>query len=125
MTTHYDLDKMYCGAIKRGEIFLVQNEHEEKLVIVVQDNILNERLATVLAVPVEPHPEGHTVFKNELLLKPSETSLGRPAICSPHKIEVIDRRRVLAKTGELTPERRQELYEIIDVNFGRFRDKKI
>lgn len=119
----YDLDKMYCGAIKRGEVFLVQKEHEEKLVVVVQDNILNERLATILAVPLEPHAEHEPVYRNELLLKPSETSLGRPTVCLAHQIQSIDRRHVLAKTGELTPERLQELYTVIDVNFGRFRDK--
>jgi mRNA-degrading endonuclease toxin of MazEF toxin-antitoxin module len=119
----YDLDKMYCGAIKRGEVFLVQKDHEEKLVVVVQDNILNERLATVLAVPVEPRHEQHPVYRNELGLKPSETSLGRPAVCVIHQLQPVDRRHVIAKTGELTPERLQELYEIMDVNFGRFRDK--
>ena len=121
--SHYDLDKMYCGATKRGEMFLISGDHEERLVVVVQDNILNERLSTVLAIPLEPHPEHHPLFKNELLLKPSETSLARPAVCLVHRMEAIDRRRVLAKTGELSPERLQELFQIIDVNMGRFRDK--
>lgn len=120
---HFDLDKMYCGAIKRGEMFLVQFDHEERLMVVVQDNVLNERLSTVLAIPIEPHHDSHPVFRNELLLKPSESSLSRPAVCIAHKLQPIDRRHVLAKTGELTPERLQELFEVLDINFGRFRDK--
>lgn len=123
MSTIFDLDKMYCGAIKRGEIFLVHSDDGEKLVVVVQDNVLNERLSTVLAIPIEPHVDHQTVFRNELALKAEETSLGRAAICKPRKISPIDRRYVLAKTGELTTERLQELYEVIDINFGRFRDK--
>lgn len=123
---NFDLDKMYCAAIKRGEIFLVANHdlNEENLMIVVQDNVLNERLSTVLAIPVEPHHEAGAHFKNQLLLKPSETSLGVPAVCLPQKIEAVDRRRLLAKTGELAPDRLQDLFDILDINLGRFRDQK-
>lgn len=120
---HYDLDKIYCAAVKRGEIFLMAADHQERLMVIVQDNILNERLSSVLAIPLEPHHNGRPIFKNELLLKPSETSLGAPAVCLPHQIEAVDRHRILAKTGELAPERLQELYQIFDVNLGRFRDK--
>lgn len=120
---HHDLDKFYCSAIKRGEVFLIETEHEESLVVVVQDNILNERLATVLAVPIVPHHEPGPVYKNELLLKPSETSLGSPAVCLAHKLYPVNRHYIRAKTGELEPERLQELFEKIDINFGRFRDK--
>lgn len=123
--THYNLDKMYCGAVKRGEIVLVSTDHNEKLMVVVQDNVLNERLATVLAIPLEPHHDGHPIFKNELPLKPSETSLGAPAVCLPRQIEAVDRRRILAKTGELQAERLHELYQILDINLGRFRDRNI
>ncbi|MDO8626422.1 MAG: type II toxin-antitoxin system PemK/MazF family toxin [Candidatus Magasanikbacteria bacterium] len=121
---HFDLDRMYCAAIKRGEIFLVANhDHsEENLMIIVQDNVLNERLSTVLAIPIAPHHEAGGHFKNQFLLKPSETSLGEPAVGLPQKIEAVDRRRLLAKTGELAPDRLRDLFDVLDINLGRFRD---
>ena len=117
-----DLDSIYCGSIKRGDIFLISGE-ADKIAVVVQDNILNERLSTVLAVPVSQHKEGAPTFKNELLLKPSETSLKKWALCLPHKLCAVDRHRLRAKTGELHPDRLQELFDVMDINFGRFRDK--
>ena len=119
----FDLDKMYCGAIKRGDILLAHLEEGEEVVIAVQENILNERLSTVLAVPIEPHSAGKIVFKNELLLSAKELSLGQAGVCLPHKMKPYDRRRLTAKKGELNKQRLAELYSIIDVNLGRFRDR--
>lgn len=120
-----DLDKVYCAAIKRGEIFLVDNceDGKQELMIIIQDNILNERLSSVLAVPVVPHKEGAPTYKNEMLLKPAETSLKKWALCLPHQLCAVDRHCLRAKTGELHPDRLQDLFEVMDINFGRFRDK--
>ena len=120
---HFDLDKMYCGHIKRGDIFLVEVAGAENLVIVVQDNILNERLGTVLAVPLVPHKPGDTVFTNELLLKSAETNLGRPSVAHTHKLAAVDRRHMTAKKGELHPEKLVALYAALDITLGRFRDR--
>ncbi|MBI2444209.1 MAG: type II toxin-antitoxin system PemK/MazF family toxin [Candidatus Magasanikbacteria bacterium] len=122
MIAHFDLDKMYCGKIKRGDIFLAEHEREQ-VVVVVQDDILNERLGTVLAVPVEPHRAGEPVFKNELLLSAKEINLGRPGVCLTHKLMTVDRRHLTAKKGELAPERLGELLAALDITLGRFRDR--
>ena len=120
---HFDLDKMYCGHIKRGDIFLSEADNQEKIVVVVQDNILNERLSTVLAVPLEPHRPGEPVFKNEILLKPNETNLGRASLALTHKLQAVDRRHLTAKKGELDPAKLSALYAALDITLGKFRDR--
>lgn len=124
--TKFDLDKMYCAHIKRGDI-LLSHEHEtgEQLMVVVQENILNERLSTVLGVPLEIHKAGRAVHKNEMILTAKETNLGKDSVCLPHKLRPYDRRHLVAKKAELDADKLKELYTVIDINFGRFRDKPI
>ena len=126
MATKFDLDKMYCAHIKRGDVLVVHHEDEkEGLMVVVQENILNERLSTVLGVPLEIHKVGRVVHKNEILLKAKETNLGKDAVCLPHKMIPYDRRHLVSKKAELPADRLKDLYATIDINFGRFRDKPI
>lgn len=126
MTAQFHLDKMYCAHIKRGDILVAHHEDgKEGLMVVVQENILNERLSTVMGVPLEIHKDGRTVHKNEMLLKAKETNLGKDAVCLPHKMKPYDRRYLVAKKAELLPDRLKDLYTTIDINFGRFRDKPI
>lgn len=123
MSTHdIDIDSVYCGAIKRGDIFLVKNHHHDQVVVVVQDDILNERLDTVLAIPVEPVKAGDVVFKNEIVLTKKETSFGKSGLCKPYRIMPVDRHYMASKRGELSKNRLLELLACIDVNLGRFRD---
>lgn len=118
----FDLDKMYCGAIRRGDIFLCWQEKEEQPVVVLQDAILNERLSTVVVAQILSHQAGEKIFKNEVLLKATETGLGENGICALHKIFTVDRRQMIAKKGELTREKAQAVLEAMDINCGRFRD---
>lgn len=121
----FDLDKMYCGKIKRGDIFLVDvGNGAERVVVVVQDDILNERLPTVVAVPIEPHRKGQHIFKNEVLLGEKETGLGQSGICMLHRIFTIDRTQLIAKKGEVSKEKLMDMYHALDVNLGKFRDKR-
>ncbi len=118
----FELDNMYCGAIKRGDIFLVSFSGKEQAVVVLQDSILNERLGTVIAVPIESYKHGQKIFKNEVLLKEKETGFGEAGICMLHKLQPVNRTQMVAKKGEVTKEKLQELYAALDVNLGRFRD---
>jgi len=118
----FDLDKMYCGVIQRGDVFLCLREKKEIPVIVLQDSVLNERLSTIVVSEIIPHQSGERVFSNEALLHGYETGLGQDGICALHKVFTIDRRLMIAKKGELTKERLQEIYHAMDVNCGRFRD---
>lgn len=121
----FDLDKMYCGKIRRGDIFLFGKEQEsEKAVVVLQDDILNEGLPTVVCVSIEPYKKDENIFANEVFLKKDETGLGKDGICMLHKILTIDRRKLLSKKGELSPKRLQEIYKALEINLGRFRDKE-
>ena len=121
----FDLDNMYCGAIRRGDIFLHEEiKGKEIPVVVLQDNILNDGLPSVVCALLVPHKKGQEVFANEVCLKSDETGLGKDALCQLHKIVTMDRRGMVAKKGELSVPRLQEVYHALDVNCGRFRDQK-
>ena len=120
----FDLDKMYCGAIRRGDIFLhLRSAGDEAPVVVLQEDILNQGLPNVVCASIEPYEKGEKIFPNEVLLKAGETGLGKDGICMLHKILTIDRRKMVAKKGELKKEKLQEIYKALEVNLGRFRDK--
>ena len=118
----FDLDKMYCGAIHRGDIFLFEDKNKEKPLVVLQEDILNQGLPTVICAPIEPYEKNEEIFSNEILLKASETGLGKDGICMLHKLVTVDRRIMIAKKGELNSGKLQEIYQALDVNLGRFRD---
>ena len=122
----FDLDKMYCGAIRRGDIFIYEEIglKKEKVVLILQEDILNQGLPTVVCAAIEPYRKGEAVFENEVLLKKDETGLGKNGICMLHKISTLDRRVLISKKGELAKEKLKEVYEALDVNLGRFRDRK-
>lgn len=125
----FNIDKMYCGVIHRGDIFLCENnfslfgnEKEEKTVVILQDDVLNEGLPTVIGAVIEPYQEGDDVFANEVLLASDESGLGKEGICLAHKIFALDRRLISEKRGHLHPFRLQDIYKALDINLGRFRD---
>lgn len=118
----FDLDKMYCGIIRRGDIFLFNHSGTEQPVLVLQENVLNEGLPTIVCALIEPYKINEEIFPNEVLLKATETGLGRDGICMLHKIITADRREMISKKGELKKEKLQEIYQALDVNLGRFRD---
>ena len=39
-----------------------------------------------------------------------------------HRIMTIDRRKMIAKKGEVNKKKLREIYKAVDINFGRFRD---
>lgn len=119
----FDIDKMYCGAIKRGDIFLYEDEPKKILTaVVLQDNVLNDGLPTIVCALIVPYKKDEEVFANEVLLKKDEIGLGADGICMLHKVMTINRHNLVAKKGELKPERLQQIYQALDINCGRFRD---
>lgn len=119
----FDIDKMYCGAIRRGDIFLSEDEGKKiSTVVVLQDNVLNDGLPTVVCALVVPCKKDYEVFDNEVLLKKDEIGLGTDGICMLHKVMTVKRHDLIAKKGELKPERLQKIYQAMDINCGRFRD---
>jgi len=127
---NFDFDKMYCGKIRRGGIFLYEVKENpstgaqgvEKAVVILQDNILNEGLPTIVGASIEPYKKDEKIFPNEVLLKKEETGLGKDGICMLHKIITVDRRVMISKKGELKADKLQEIYKALDINLGRFRD---
>ncbi|MBT4120922.1 MAG: type II toxin-antitoxin system PemK/MazF family toxin [Candidatus Magasanikbacteria bacterium] len=118
----FDLDKMYCGKIRRGGIFLYEVEDKEKAIVILQDDVLNEGLPTIVGASIEPYKKDEKIFPNEVLLKKEETGLGKDGICMLHKIITVDRGVMISKKGELKTDKLQEIYKALDINLGRFRD---
>lgn len=116
-------DSMYCGAIKRGDILLCLNgKDKEQAVIALQNDILNQSLPTIIGALIAPQHQVKEIFINEVILKKIETGLDKDSVCFLHKIVTVDRREIIAKKGELKPERLQKIYQALDVTLGRFRD---
>jgi|SRR3989339_2288038 len=122
MVSDFEIDNMYCGAIKRGDIFLTNFDKDEQVVLVLQEDILNQSLPTVVCALIEPIEKDEEIFPNEVLLVKKETGLGKDSMCMLHKVFAINRYLIFAKKGELSLEKMQEVYGALDVNLGRFRD---
>ena len=111
----YDLDKMYCGLIKRGDVFVCQHQEEERVVVVLQDRVLNSSLPTVICALVEFDKKNEKVFANEILLRDKELWLEQDGICMLHKVITVDRRSMLNKKAELKKGKLQEIYKASSV----------
>lgn len=123
--SNFDLDKMYCGAIRRGDIFLYEDDkqnNKEFPVLVLQEDVLNQGLPTVVCSKIETYKKGQKIFSNEVLITKDESGLGRDGIIKLYKIFTIDRRVMIAKKAELSDKKIKEVYQALDINLGRFRD---
>jgi len=120
----FDFDNMYCGAMRRGDVVLVSTEKkgDDYAAVVIQDDILNQGLPTVICARVEPVKKGDDIFVNEVLLPKEETGLGKDGICMLHKLETVERTHIVSKKAELPEERMKKIYQSLDITFGRFRD---
>lgn len=118
----FNLDNMYCGAIRRGDVILAGVGKEESALVALQDFALNETLSTILCAPIKPHKKDSAVYVTDVLLPAKETGFGKDGVCLLYKIVPIDRRSIIAKKGELSVEKLQELFQALDIIFGRFRD---
>lgn len=117
-----DTDKMYCGLIKRGDIFLCEYNNQEKMVAVLQDSVLNRSLPTVTCAIIEPCHKDEDVFPNEVELEENNIWMDKKGICMLHKTVTVDRRLILSKKGELSEEKIKQIYCALDISLGRFRD---
>ena len=126
MNKHFDLDNMYCGIIRRGDVFVYEDKKGKKeLVLILQDNILNESLQTVVCAIIEKYNKKNTVFANEVLLPKEELGFTNDKVCMLYKIETLDRRGMIMKKCEVSSERLEQIYTALEINCGRFRDKFI
>lgn len=119
----FDFDKMYCGAIKRGDVFLYESSPTKKeTVIILQDNILNDGLPTAVCALIKPYEKDEEVFANEVLIDKDELGVGDDGICMLHKIFTVPRELLVAKKGELKIKTLNNIYRALDISLGRFRD---
>jgi len=120
----FDFDNMYCGAIKRGDIVLLEIAKEEEPYLILQDDILNNGLPTVICAKIIPYKNNTKIMVNEVLLVKEETGLGKDGVCLLHKVETIERGNIITKKGELKQETLQKIFKALDVTLGRFREEK-
>ncbi len=119
----FNFDKMYCGAVRRGDVFLYERESGSKeTVLILQDNILNDGLPTVVCVLIKPYKKDDEVFANEVLINKDELGVGVDGICMLHKIFTVPRELLVAKKGELKIKTLNLVFKALDINLGRFRD---
>lgn len=119
----FNFDKMYCGAVRRGDIFLYERESDTKeMVLILQDNVLNDGLPTVVCALIKPHKNSEEVFANEVLISKDEIGVGVDGICMLHKIYTVPRELLVAKKGEVKSKTLDLIYKALDINLGRFRD---
>lgn len=119
----FNFDKMYCGAVRRGDIFLYERESDTKeMVLILQDNVLNDGLPTVVCALIKSHKNGEEVFANEVLISKDEIGVGVDGICMLHKIYTVPRELLVAKKGEIKNKTLNLVFKSLDINLGRFRD---
>lgn len=119
----FDFENMYCGLIRRGDVFLCELQpNKEVPVIVLQDTVLNGGLGSVVCAAIEPARVHTDAAINEVLLHKDETGLGKESICVMHAIMTIDRQKFISKKGEVKQETLEKIYAALDITFGRFRD---
>ncbi|MFH0857544.1 MAG: type II toxin-antitoxin system PemK/MazF family toxin [Candidatus Magasanikbacteria bacterium] len=124
--TNFEIDNMYCGLIRRGDIFIYEDKKGKKeTVVVIQDDILNESLPTVVCAHIEEYKKGRSIFANEVFLPIDETGFPTDTLCVLYTLEALDRRGMVIKKGELTADRLQMVLKALDINCGRFRDRYI
>jgi len=120
----FDLNQMYCGIIRRGDVFLYKDKTGgRELLLVLQDDFLNETLPTVVCAKVERLKKDEELFVNEFFLGKEEFSLPYDYIARLYKVGSYDRRGMVAKKVEMTNEQRKRMYKAFDIVCGRYRDE--
>ena len=119
-----DFEKMYCGAIRRGDVLEGEiGEGKRSLLVVLQDDVLNQSLPTVLCALIERSEKTGGALVDEVILKSKETGSKEDGVCLLHKIYTVRRDRIYSKKGELSKEKLNEVYKALDVTLGKFRDE--
>lgn len=121
----FEHDNMYCGALRRGDVVLYLDDSQNEVAgVVVQDDMLNQGLPTVICARLVPYKKGEEIYINEVLIKKEESGLSRDAVCMLHRLSTIDRHQVRFKKGELPSETIENIYKAADITLGRFRDRR-
>jgi len=118
------IDKLYCGAIKQGDVLLCEHDGTQKHIVVLQDDLLNGSLPTVVGALLDLENERDENFANEVYLDEIDLWPQANGVCMMHKIVTVDRQTIFAKKGSLEPEKLKKVYQAMDVNMGKFRDFK-
>lgn len=120
----YLFDNMYCGLIRRGDVFICESaKGKEYPVLVLQDTVLNDGLSTVISARISMVDMNEEPLVNEVILEKDETGLGKRGMCLLHKLETVPRGQMVAKKGEVSAQTLQRVYRALDITCGRFRDR--
>jgi mRNA interferase MazF len=84
--------------------------YKRPVVIVQRDSINQSKFRTVVVVPLTKQTK-HAILPGNVLLQKGEANLPRPSLARGTHVMVVDKSRLVEKTGSLSQER---INEIID-----------
>lgn len=101
--------------VKRGELWLVdlgepKGDHEQvgrRPALVLQTDDLSP-LSTVVIIPLTTQTK-RAGFANTVLVPAREAGQDHDSVALCHQIRALDRRKLIRKIGQLTPERLSEV----------------
>lgn len=112
------------NSAKRGEVWLVElggpkGDHEQaglRPAVILQTDHLTI-LSTIVIVPLTTQSK-RAGFANTVWIAEMEAGLDRDSVALCHQIRALDRRKVIRKLGDLTPERLSEIEIAISFVLG-------
>jgi len=116
-------DNMYCGALKRGDIVMYEIDGEQRPALVLQDDVLNGGLPSVVCARLTVQKPKSQPVVTEVAIHKTSSGLGKNTLCQLHHIHTIERHIIRAKKGEVGSEILQEIFDALDISLGRFRDR--
>tara|TARA_Y100000310_G_C20053861_1_gene521825 strand:- start:111 stop:482 length:372 start_codon:yes stop_codon:yes gene_type:complete len=119
-----NIDNLYCGAIKQGDVLLCKYEDTQKHIVVLQDSLLNGSMPTVVGALLDLEKNDNENFVNEVCLTEEDLWKGASGVCMLHKIVTVERKTVYEKKGSLQNKNLKKVYSALDINLGKFRDFK-
>jgi mRNA interferase MazF len=109
---------------KRGEVYLVSFDptvgaeiKKTRPALVIQNDIGN-RLSPITIVAAISSRFDDTLYPTEVLITPPEGGLREPSVVMLNQIRSVDRRRLTARLGRLTPETMARVDRALSISVG-------
>ena len=88
--------------------------------LIISADFMNERLNTIVVLPVTSRKEGRRIYPNEVLLQVELSGLPNESIVLVHQIRTIDRSGVGSIFGHIQDQNiKRDVFEAMDFHFGR------
>ncbi|MCG8479947.1 MAG: type II toxin-antitoxin system PemK/MazF family toxin [Spirochaetales bacterium] len=88
-------------------------------VLIVSDETFNEAMSVVTVLPITSRKAGRTVYRNEVLLSPTDSGLPVESIVLAHQIRTISKDRIKRRVGFLDDAHiREACLEAVRIHVG-------